>query len=249
MYLLLEARAKIERANVHIGDVERRVNALEQTATAVIEIHPEHGTERLTHTVDETPFTDLALVIGDAVHNLNCALEYTWQLTIESLLPANAADWAYFPVRKTIEDLKTTLKKGKVDTTCPHLFTFIVNEIQPYDGGNPAIWPIRCFANQDKHRLLIPVLAEGHINGIEVQDETGERWPGSGFSAPQKPPYCIDFADGLHVTKKGKLTANVIVDDGKSGCRMDMPLTLETYSGEIACLVEAFETFLESGGC
>ena len=249
MYLLLEARAKIERANVHIGDVERRVNALEQTATAVIEIHPEHGTERLTHTVDETPFTDLALVIGDAVHNLNCALEYTWQLTIESLLPANAADWAYFPVRKTIEDLKTTLKKGKVDTTCPHLFTFIVNEIQPYDGGNPAIWPIHCCANRDKHRLLIPVLAEGHINGIEGQNETGERWHGSNFSAPQMPPYCIDFADGEHITKKGRLTANVIVDDGKSGCRMDMPLTLETYSGEIACLVEAFETFLESGGC
>lgn len=246
---LLEARAKIERAYVHIGDVERRVDALEQTDTAAIEIHPEHGTERLIHAVDESAFTDLALVIGDAVHNLNCALEYTWQQTIESLLPANARDRTYFPVHKTIEDLKATLKKGKVDTTCLNLFTFIVDEIQPYDGGNPAIWPIRCFANRDKHRLLIPVLAEGHINGIEGQDETGDGWHGSGFSAPQKPPYCSDFADGRHVTKKGRLTANVIVDDGKFGCRMDIPLTLETYSGEISCVVEAFESFLESEGC
>jgi hypothetical protein len=245
---LLEARAKIERANVHTGDVERLVNALEQTDTAVVEIHPEHGTELLTHAVDETAFTDLALVIGDAVHNLNCALEYTWQQTIESLLPANARDRAYFPVHKTIEGLKATLRKEKVDTTCLHLSTFIVDETQPWDGGNPAIWPIHCFANRDKHRLLIPVLAEGHINGIEVQVETGERRPGSWFSAPQKPPYCINFADGEHVTKKGRLTANVIVDDGKFGCRMDIPQTLVTYSGEIAGVVEAFEGFLESEG-
>ena len=248
MYLL-EARAKIERANVHIGDVERRVNALEQTDAAVVETHPEQGTERLAHTVDEAAFTDLALVIGDAVHNLNCALEYTWQQTIKSLLPANAMDRVYFPVHKTIEDLQATLKKGRVDTTCPHLFKFIVDEIQPYDGGNPAIWPIRCFANRDKHRLLIPVLAEGHINGSEVQDRAGARRPVSYFSAPQMPPYCIDFADGLHITKEGRLNANVIVDDGKFGCRMDIPLTLETYSGEIACVVEAFESLLKSDGC
>jgi hypothetical protein len=160
MYLL-EARAKIERANVHIGDVDRRLKALEQTDTAVIEIHPEHGTERLIHTVDESAFNDLALIVGDAVHNLNCALDYTWLQTIERLVPDNVKDRAKFPVHKTIEELKGALRKGKVDATCLHLYTFIVDKIQPYDGGNPAIWPIHCFANRDKHRLLIPVLAEG----------------------------------------------------------------------------------------
>jgi hypothetical protein len=52
----------------------------------------------------------------------------------------------------------------------------------------------------------------------------------------------------LHVTKKGKLTANVIVEDGKFGCRMDIPQTLATYSGEIAGVVEAFENFLKAEG-
>jgi hypothetical protein len=250
---LLEARAKIERANVHIGDVERRVNALEQTDTAIVEIHPEHGTERLTHTLDESGFDQIALVTGDAVHNLNCALDYTWLQTIQKLAPNNVNDRAKFPVHKTINELKGELRKGNVDTTCPHLFTFIVDEIQPCDiqpcdGGNPAIWPIHCFANRDKHRFLIPVLAEGHINGIEVQDETGKRSPGSGFTAPQKPPYCFDIRMGLHFTKKGKLTANVIVEDEKSGCRMDIPQTLVMYSGAIAGVVEAFESFLMSEG-
>lgn len=184
MYLL-EARAKIERANVHIGDFERRVDALEPTDTALVEIHPEHGAERLTHTLDESGFDQTALVTGDTVHNLNCALDYTWLQTIERLAPANARNRAKFPVHKTIEELNGTLRKGNVDTTCPHLFSFIVGEIQPYNGGNPAIWPIHCFANRDKHRLLIPVPAESNISRIEVQDRTGERWPGFGSSPPK----------------------------------------------------------------
>ena len=248
MYLL-EAKAKIERANVHIGDVERLVNALEQTDTAVVEIHPKHGTERLTHTLDESGFQRIALVTGDAVHNLNCALDYTWLETIKGLVPDYPMDRAYFPVRETIEKLRKALKEEKIDTTCPNLVKLIIDKIMPYDGGNLAIWPIHCFANRDKHRLLIPVLAEVHINGIGGQDETGERWSGSGFSDPQKPPYCFDFAEGLQVTMKGRLTANVIVDDGKFGCRMDIPQTLLTYSGAIVEVVEEFERFLESEGC
>jgi hypothetical protein len=245
---LLQARAKIERANVHIAEVEGRVNALEQTDNAIVEIHPEHGTERLTHTLDESAFDALALVVGDAVHNLNCALDYIWLETIERIVPANVNDRAKFPVHETIGQLKGALKAGNIDTTCPHLFTFMVDEIRPCAEGNPAIWPVHCFANRDKHRLLIPTLAEGHIIGIEVQDEAGERWPGSRFSAPQRPPYCIDFARGLHVTKKGKLSANVVVEDGKFGCHMDIPPDLVMCSGVIAGVVEAFERFLQLRG-
>jgi hypothetical protein len=245
---LLQARAKIERANIHVAEIEKRVTALEHTDTAVVEIHPEHGTERLTHALDESAFDALALVVGDAIHNLNCALDYTWLQTIEKLAPTNVNGRAKFPVHRAIEELKGSLRKGNIDTTCPALFYFVVDVIQPCDGGNPAIWPVHCFANRDKHRLIIPTLAEGHISGIEVQDETGKRWPGFGSSPPQRPPYCIDFTRGLHVTKKGKLTANVIVEDGKFGCRMDIPRDLVFYSGTIISVVEAFESFLQRQG-
>jgi hypothetical protein len=247
MYLI-QARAKIERANIHVQDIKGRVDALEQTDAAVIEIHPEHGTERLTHTLDESAFDDLALVIGDAVHNLKCALDYTWLQTIERLVPANVDDRAKFPVYKTIEELNGALRKGNVHTACPALHSFMIDQIKSCDGGNAAIWPIHNFANRDKHRLLIPVLAQGHINGIEVEDETGKRHPAFGASPLQRPPYCIDLDKGLHFTKKGKLTANIVVDDGKFGCLMDIPETLVVYFGTIVCVVEAFESFLEVQG-
>jgi hypothetical protein len=139
MYLL-EARAKIERANVHIGDVERRVNALEQADTAVVEIHPEHGTERLTHTLDESDFNNLALFVGDAVHNLNCALDYTWLQTIEKLVPANVKDRAKFPVHKAVQELGGELRKGNVDATCPQLYTFTALQTETNTGSLSLFW-------------------------------------------------------------------------------------------------------------
>ena len=248
--ILLQARAKLDRANVHIRDLEGRVKALEDTDTAFVEIHPEHGTERLTHTLDESAFDHIALVIGDAVHNLACALDYTWLETVERLAPALVRDNAKFPVYRTAPELEGQLRgrNVQIDVTSPALFDFVVNEIQPYEGGNTAIWPAHCFANRDKHRLLIPVLAQGHINGIEVQDETGELWPGSGLSEFQRPPYVIDLMPGLHFTKKGKLTALIGVEDGKFGCSMDVPETINMHLGAIVGVVEAFESFLQSQG-
>lgn len=247
MYLL-QSRVKLERANVHIRDIEARIEALHQTDAARIEIHPEHRTERLVHTLDESAFDSLALVIGDAIHNLACALDYTWLQTIEKLIPANVSDRAKFPVYKAIEELDGALRKGNVDSACPALFSFMIDDIKPCDGGNVAIWPVHNFSNRDKHRLLLPVLSDGHITGIEVQDESGT-WPGWGMTRDlQRPPYYIDFPKGAHITKKGKLTAHIAVKDGKSGCLMDVPDSLLMYSGEIVSVVEAFEGFLELQG-
>jgi hypothetical protein len=50
----------------------------------------------------------------------------------------------------------------------------------------------------------------------------------------------------LHVKKNGKLTANVAVEDEKSGCFMHIPDTLDMYSDLITRVVETFERFLES---
>jgi hypothetical protein len=245
---LLQARAKLDRANVHIGKIERCVVALEDTDRSVVKIRPDTGTEQLCHTLDESAFEQIALLLGDAIHNLNCVLDYTWLQTIEILAPSFVSRYAKFPIYQSSKELEGQLRERHIDTICSALFDLMIDEIKPHDGGNAAIWPVHCFANRDKHRLLIPTLAEVSIKGIEVQDETGDIYPASGMSAPQKPPYCIDVHKGTHFTKNGKLTANVIVEDGKFGCLMDIPHTLVVYHGIIVGVVEAFESLLEAQG-
>ena len=240
-----DARSKIERANHHIKDIEACIAALHETNTAVIETDPDSGCETLKHDfTDTSALKEIALILGDAVHNLKCALDYTWLQTIEKLIPANVDDRAKFPVRKTIVEMKGYLTSCKVDVVCPTLFNLMIGKIQPWDAGNIAIWPIHSFDNRDKHRLLIPVLTQGHIDGIEVQDEHGETWPGFGIGDFQLPPYVITFTRGLHVKKKGMLKTCIGVDDEKSGCFMHVPETLVEYSGIIYRVVELFENLL-----
>lgn len=246
--ILPHPRAKVYRANIHIRCIEQRIARLQQSARVHVKSHPQFHTQRLEGFLEYSAFDDLALLIGDAIHNLRCALDYTWLQTIERLVPANVNDRAKFPVHKTIEEVEGVLKKGNVDTTCPDLFNFMVNQIKPCEQGNYPVWAVHSFDNRDKHRLLLPVLAQGHIEGIEVQDQRGNVTSGWGVSDFQRPPYVIDLAKGLYFTKYGRLTAHVGVEDGKSGCFMGIPDSLNEYTRAIFGVVEAFESFLKTQG-
>ena len=121
------------------------------------------------------------------------------------MAPTLVDDRAKFPVRKNINELKGWMEseKARVHTDCPALYRFMLDEIAAHTGWECVIMPLHRMNNRDKHRLLLPVLSHVHIKGIEVEDENGERNIGSGVSAElQKPPYCIRYRRGLHVTKK-----------------------------------------------
>jgi len=246
--ILAQPRAKLYRANVHIRHVETRVTRLQQSVKGHVKIHPQFHTERLEYTVEHVAFDDLALLIGDAIHNMRCALDYTWLETIERLVPQSVSNHAKFPIYKLIEEVKGELRKGNVHTTCPALFDFTVDEIKPFERGNYPIWAVHSFDNRDKHRLLLPVLAQGHIEGLEVQDRDGNITPGFGVSGFQRPPYVIDLVKGLHFASKGKLTAHVGVEDSKSGCFLGIPDSLKEYERVIFRVVELFENFLKAQG-
>jgi hypothetical protein len=238
--LLKDSRLKIKRANKHIADIEARIVLLHETDTATVDINPDTGGEILKHDFTDAPaaFDDIALMVGDAVHNLNCALDYTWFQTIERLVPAAVDDRAKFPVRKAIEELQGWLTKTEINLASPNLYSFMVDVIKACDGG--AIWPVHSMDIRDKHRLLIPVLSAGHIDGIEVEDESGEIFRGFGAGDIQRPPYYIAFRKGLRIKKKGKLTATIIVEDRDFGYYMHIPETLRHYSHFILGIIKNF---------
>src|SRR5271156_6411477 len=97
--VLHNSRLKIDRANKHIADIKKRLVALQDSEASAIEIDSETGGERLKHDFgDRMAFRDIALMLGDAIHNLKCALDYTWLETIQGLAPAAVSSFAKFPV-------------------------------------------------------------------------------------------------------------------------------------------------------
>lgn len=244
--LFQDARLKIERANKHIADIEARIGLLKESEVSTIEIDPNTRCESLKYDFADTKaFSDIALILGDVIHNLKCALDYTWLRTIEIVVPVAVGKFAKFPVYETLDELKTALKGRKIDILASTLFDFMVNEVQPCMGGNPAIWPIHKLDIRDKHRLLIPILSSGTVVNVKVQDEAGEIWSGRGSSqAFQRPPYVITFEAGYRVNDKGKFSADIIVEDVDiPDSVLLVPSTLKRYSGLVSRIVECFEIF------
>jgi hypothetical protein len=76
-------------------------------------------------------------MIGDALHNLKCALDIAWIDTVKRLSPTGYNPETKFPVRKNRQDLESVLEKtGKVLPDSP-LFRFMVEGVKSYEGGSP----------------------------------------------------------------------------------------------------------------
>lgn len=248
--VLRDSREKIDWAKAHIDGIETRIELLHKTDTAIIQIDPKSGGEVLKHDFADTrAFTDIALMLGDVLHNLKCALDYSWFATVERIAPTAVSKFAKFPVRKTREELENALRGREIHIANINLFNLVVGEIKPYKGGNPAVWPLHNFDIRDKHHLLIPVLSSAHIDGIKVEEENGELWYGNANTAEfQKPPYYVPYEKGLHVKDKGKLRADVVVEDRESDYPLYLPESLVHYSDFVLRIVESFERFLKKNG-
>src|SRR3954451_24676050 len=128
------ARLKLDRANVHIAEVNRKINAVvsPEAQTVWVEVDPDTRAKQIHYRLDRFgDLGDVAPILGDAIHNLKCVLDHAWYATLKILDPDAIGTKTKFPVFLTIDKLKTTLagvirRDGLID--------FIANEIKPYKG-------------------------------------------------------------------------------------------------------------------
>ena len=244
--ILSDSRAKIKRANKHIADLEDCLLALHDSQTSAVEINKATGGEILKHDFNVRLLEDMALILGDAVHNLKSALDYTWVATMERL-KITVDSRTKFPIRETFDEVQAALHGRKIDTISPELWLLVLRVIQPYDGGNFALWPMHAMDIRDKHHLPIPVLTTGSIDGIEVEQE-GATFTGFGV-APltfQRPPYYIHLNPSIHVKNHGKVTADIGVQYGDAFYVPNISENIQSYSSTVLKIVELFEEFLEA---
>src|SRR5437868_6559770 len=125
MALCKGARLKIERANKHISDIELRIASLKKSLTVTAHVNPDSGCEFIKCDFQDIKDRDapdeLAQMLGDAVHNLKCALDHAWFETITRLV---AGDWerTKFPVYPTVDLLENKLRNLEIDISAPNFF-------------------------------------------------------------------------------------------------------------------------------
>ena len=103
------------------------------------------------------PYADIALMIGDAIHNARSALDIL--LCDIARLRGKSTDNVKFPITQTKEDLRKRLLKSPF----PRLGTDVSDAImktKPFrNGGNAVLRVLHEYDIIDKHELLLPSMA------------------------------------------------------------------------------------------
>lgn len=242
------ARLKIERANKHISDIELRIASLEKSLTVTAHVNPDTGCEFIQcdfkDIKDRTAADELAPILGDAIHNLKCALDHIWFETISRLV---AGDWerSKFPVYPTVDLLENHLRNLKIDFFAPKFYNLLLREIRPYNGGDFAIRTIHELDIRDKHRLLIPVMNYSSIGDIHVKDEHGQIHRGDTWATNEPLPHFVDLVRGLHVENPGSASLSVMFEYRDVGGEMGMDI-LRQFSHSVLHTVKLLEEFVKA---
>lgn len=225
-----DARLKIDWADKHIRDIEKRIDRLEDSYSAVIEVNAKFGYKQIEYDLaDKGAAEDISLLVGDALHNLKCALDYGWITTLERHAPNAIGNKTQFPVhpsRDSLEKALTDPKKG----FGANLVNLMLTKIKPYPGGNDALWDVKTLNILDKHRLLLPVITYTGITGLEVEDDSGKPIKGWSSATMIPPPWYVRVPDDGHVKNKGKPSIDILFDQGAPTHYHNVASAMEYYS-------------------
>ncbi len=162
--LFQHAKLKVARADFHIQDLAA---VARQYFTA--EMHPlivENaecaGMSRVKVRSEPMP-PAFPLGIGDAIHNLRCALDFL----MSELCAAKADDRLHFPFDQEERNLRNRIKDIQAKYGLPpDVAGIIADVIKPWEKGTYALWAMNKLDNHDKHKLLIPVASVTKLTGV-----------------------------------------------------------------------------------
>lgn len=111
--------------------------------------------------------TNLALPLGDAIHNLRAALDHTWNALARD---AKIKGFPTFPFHERRQELIDSVGKSPVARAFPSVHRLIFDEIKPHrdEGGNEVFWTITKFDKIDKHNLLVPIVDVTKIEHLTI---------------------------------------------------------------------------------
>jgi hypothetical protein len=154
------SRLKIKRANKHIDDLGSSITAYIDSKFYGLgfEKNPQTGKRSIKFEIIDPMPCDVPLFIGDAIHNLRCALDLAaWDIV--TMAGGTPSKYLHFPFANSRQDLVGTINGGEIKIAGKGIIDLIVDVIKPYKGGNDALYGLHDLDILDKHRILIPVIS------------------------------------------------------------------------------------------
>jgi hypothetical protein len=161
------ARLKVQRAYLHIQELERVFATFLQSNFCKISVEqePETGQQLLKVASIASLPAETPLIIGDAFHNLRTALDHVMAEILKG------SDGVYFPVGKERQNFEAHSTYRTIKKALPDLAAMLLDDIMPYDTGKPSIWAASRFGNIDKHNLLIATTTVKSLTGVSLEHQ------------------------------------------------------------------------------
>jgi hypothetical protein len=243
--LFRDARLKVQRANKHIADLEAAISALKENYTATVVQNSDTGHQDLIHAIPEfaEAADNMALIAGDAIHNLKTALDFAWMSVLMKHVPTANFDCAKFPVYPSRRELEGALNGVPINAgSNSALFELLVSGMQPFEGGhNGVIYALHKLDISDKHLLLLGLVPLASIDGIMVQRPDGEVVRGFAGATWNLPPYVIAFERNIRIKEKGKLTFNIVLKEAGIYSGVHIMEVLPKFSQVVSYYIELLE--------
>jgi hypothetical protein len=169
------AHLKIDRANKHISEIEQRLLTSSDRYSPSLHITAKTGEQFLYYSPSDRRLrSDIALIAGDAIHNLRCALDIVWGGTVQALGISNSK-YCKFPIdpKGTRDKLFATITKSAHIPESSPVVGLMLDGVKCYQGGDCDILAIHALDIDDKHNLLIPMLTVSGVEGVELEHEDG----------------------------------------------------------------------------
>ncbi len=194
-------RAKIERTNEHIHDLEARIQAFRsKNPYGVVTEDDAQARQRLYKAKVHLAIpVEFSLVIGDALHNLRSALDHLAYQLVDSN-GASPDRFTSFPTYQRPPKEKAAFM-GKVKGMSQSAVDMI-ESVQSYNTGNDMLWHLGELDNMDKHR--IPLKATSSRQPAFLFDIDADALGRDGvFTVPNALEFCggADLEDGTVLAK------------------------------------------------
>jgi hypothetical protein len=204
-----DIRAKIERANEHILDLEARIQAFRSNNPygVVTEDDGQSGRRVYKAKVNLPIPSDFSLVTGDALHNLRTALDYLAGQLVESNGETPDHLTCFPTYQRPPKDESQFMRK--VQGMSPFAIG-LIETVQPYKTGNDALWHLSQLDNMDKHRIPLKATSSRQPAFLFPID-LGDLPPGGIISIPGMFEFCggADLEDGTVLAKANLPADNV----------------------------------------
>lgn len=148
----------------------------------------------------------------------------------------------YFPVGKSVDDLKLEIKR-RCRNVHPEILTFIQN-LNVCETGNPRLYATLSLVGPNKHQRLIGIRPRNHL-AIENFDPFGMRGP-INFNATKWVPSknhveLIRLGDGAYLNVKLHVILDVCLGNGEPPLDVTAQTILRELAGEVERIVTSIE--------